>query len=75
MDTESCSLAMTSRSDAPADFLCTRISTAARGGVWTLGKRGLNGQLLLFVINQCATMNEVLDVVDSLLDEASSTII
>jgi hypothetical protein len=74
-NTEASGLAVTGRAKVGADFLCTRIATAARGGVWTMGKRGLNGQVLLFVINQCATMNEVLDVVDSLLDEASATII
>jgi hypothetical protein len=57
---------------ADADFACSRISTIQRGGVWVLGKRTLNGQILLFVISQCGTLNEVLDVTESILEELDS---
>ena len=58
-----------------SDVLCTRISVGPKGGVWVFGKRILGGQVVLCAVNQCSTLNEVLEVVDLLLTEAQANII
>ena len=58
-----------------ADLMCTRISIGAKGGIWVLGKRILGGQLFLCAINQCSTLNEVLEITDVLLMETQAVIL
>lgn len=61
--------------DVGADMLCTRISTSPRGGIWVFGKRILGGQVFLCAVNQCSTVNDVLEVVDLLILESQAVIV
>jgi hypothetical protein len=50
-------------------LVCTRVSTIQRGGVWVLGRKLLHGRILLMLLNQCGTLNDVVDVMDLVMKD------
>lgn len=50
-------------------FMCQRISTGQRGGVWVIGKKLLNQEVLVAIVTQCLTVQDVHEVFEKLVQE------
>ncbi len=56
------------------NFICSRVSTFQRGGTWVAGKRLLSGQVLIAILMQCATFDDVVEVMQEIVNEAQTTL-
>lgn len=60
------------RHDTATSLAVTRISTPQRGGIWVVGSRLLNGEVMVAVVTSCATFDEVMEAYDQLVQEATT---
>jgi hypothetical protein len=51
-------------------FVCSRISTLQRGGYWVVGSRLVNNEIMITIIKNCGTVDDVMSIFQLVSQEA-----